>query len=446
VSAATGARLLNRLREIVGPEHAVTGTRLAEYGLGGQSAITPEAVVFPRDESEVSRVLRLAWEDGLGVVPWGGGNHQAVGRPPARYHLALDLGRLNRMLEHEPADMTATAQAGIRLGDLQRRLGSHGQFLSLDPPLAADASLGGVLATNLSGPIRCRYGAARDLVLGIRVAQADGTVTTGGAKVVKNVTGYDITKLYIGSLGTLGVILEATFRVYPQPAAERGWWLPVPDVERGLALAIRILGSHLVPNRVELLEAGAAQACGAGHGGAQLLVSCAGVPEAVQAHAAELVRLAGETGTTPTEVSQPDRTWKALSDFPWRNEDRGGRPLRVIWRGGVLPTDCAKAMQAIREATSPWAQTSVAASVAPGSLRGEIRASAPDGAVRSVNEARQALGGLGGYFAVLDAPASVRDQVDVWGGGADSLPLMRRLKAAFDTKGILSPGRYVGGI
>jgi glycolate oxidase FAD binding subunit len=435
--------LADALQAIVGPGRLLSGAGLADYCLGGT---TPRAVVFPEDASEVSRVLRLAWEESLGVVPWGGGSHQSVGYRPSRYDLALDLRRLNQVLEYEPADMTATAQAGIRLVDLQRRLEAGRQFLPLDPPLADQASLGGVLAANLSGPLRCRYGTARDLTLGIRVAHADGTITKGGAKVVKNVTGYDITKLYLGSHGTLGVILEATFRVYPRPLLEQGWWLSTPKLEAAQALAIRILGSHLAPNRVELLDGPAGQACGSPVRSPALHVSIAGVPEAIRAQAVDLARIAGEFGTAPTEDAAAPRTWAGLSDFPWLNVERNGKGHGAIWRGGVLPSDCARGMRAIHEASSEWADTAMAASVAHGIVRGTFRAETPEALARSLAASREALAALGGFLVVLDAPAPVRAQVDVWGPPPEALRVMQRLKAAFDAKGILNPGRFVAGI
>jgi glycolate oxidase FAD binding subunit len=435
--------LTDGLRAIVGAEGVVAGPELAEYRLG---AAVPQAVAFPRDESEVSRLLRVAWEEGLGVVPWGGGEHQSVGYPPSRYDLALDLRHLNRVLEYEPADMTATAQAGIRLADLQRHLEAGRQFLPLDPPLASHATLGGVLAANLSGPLRCRYGTARDLVLGIRVAHADGTVTKGGAKVVKNATGYDVTKLYVGSHGTLGVILEVTFRVYPRPVAEQAWWLPTPELQSAQAMATRILGSHIMPNRVELLDDIAGQACGSPERGPALLISFGGASEAIREQAADLARIAGELGIAATEVRTSEQTWTALCGFPWVTPRGSGGDRRAIWRGSVLPADCAKGMRAIQEVTHRWGEASMAASVAHGILRGEFRAETSEAVGWSLAAAREALGGMGGFLVVLDAPAPVRAQVDVWGPAPDGLGVMQRLKAAFDAKGILNPGRFVGGI
>jgi glycolate oxidase FAD binding subunit len=431
------------LREIAGRDSLRMGKEIEGYSLGGT---IPRAAVSPADESAVSRILALAWEEGLSVVPWGSGAHQSIGHPPVPYDLAVDLRRLNRVVEHEPADMTATAQAGIGMADLQGHLGASGQFLPLDAGMADRATLGGVLATRLSGPLRCRYGTARDLVLGLRVAHADGTITKAGAKVVKNATGYDMTKLYVGSHGTLGIILEATFRVFPRPVAEQGWWLPAPDLGTAQALANRILGSHIVPNRVELLEETAGQACGGSHHGSALLVSVAGVPEAIRAQADDLGRIAGEVGIAPIEVNAPERTWNALSDFPWLPADWNGRGHRAVWRGGVPPADCARAMQAIREAAGPWSEAGMAASVAHGALRGTFRVATCEALVSSLTAAREALAVLGGFLTVLDAPAQVRAKVDVWGPAPDGLTVMRRLKREFDAKGVLNPGRFVGGI
>ncbi|HSB81318.1 MAG TPA: FAD-binding oxidoreductase [Candidatus Methylomirabilis sp.] len=435
--------IVEALRSLVGSEHVLAGERLTAYRLG---TCTPVAVVQPADETEVSRVLGLASSESLGVVPWGAGAHQCLGLPPNRYDVALDLSRINRLIQHEPADMTATVQAGMRFSELQGHLKTRGQFLSLDPPLAERASLGGVLAANLSGPLRCRYGTARDLVLGVRIAHADGVLTKGGAKVVKNATAYDITKLYVGSHGTLGVILEATLRLFPIPAVEEGWWLPLSDLATAEALARRVLGSHLQPNRVELLDDGARLTCGAPGSGVALMISCAGGREAVQSQAETLEAMARAAGTRLIPARYFGRTWAALRDFPWLPDDNTPGKHRALWRGSVLPADCAKAMHAVHDGTPGGVEGGVAAGVAHGILRGVLRAETAEALAVSLKAARDALEALGGFLVVLDAPAAVREQIDVWGPPADGLGVMRRLKAAFDPKGILNPGRFVGGI
>src|SRR5512134_2596097 len=198
------APFARRLSDIVGEPHVLTGVGCSPYVVDRR---TPVAVVSPAGQEEVAAVLRVAGEEGLAVTPWGGGTKMGIGAPPARSGLVLSLRRLDRLVEHEPGDLTATLQAGMTLGALQEALGRHGQWLSLDPAEPDRATLGGILAANASGPRRHLYGTARDLLIGVTVVLASGVIVRGGGKVVKNVAGYDLPKLLIGSFGTLGVIV-----------------------------------------------------------------------------------------------------------------------------------------------------------------------------------------------------------------------------------------------
>ncbi|HWO72440.1 MAG TPA: FAD-binding oxidoreductase, partial [Dehalococcoidia bacterium] len=180
--------------------------------------VAPALQVRARTPAETAAALRLAAEHDAAVVPWGGGTQMGLGMPPERYDLALDLTGLNRVVEYEPADLTVTVEAGIRLADLQQALAERRQWLPLDPPLPLEATIGGILATNASGPARYRHGTARDLVIGMTVALPNGELVKSGGRVVKNVAGYDMAKLHIGALGTLGMIVQVTFKVAPLPA------------------------------------------------------------------------------------------------------------------------------------------------------------------------------------------------------------------------------------
>jgi glycolate oxidase FAD binding subunit len=436
-------RTAKALGELTGSATVLTNAATTAYRLGD---VEPAAAVLPHDEAGVARVLAFASAEDLGVVPWGGGVHQSVGHLPTRYDLALDLCHLDRVVAYEPADMTATVQAGIRLADLQRRLGEAGQFWPLDPPLADQATAGGVVALNLNGPLRCRYGSVRDLVLGVRVAHADGTITKAGARVVKNATAYDLTKLYAGSCGTLGVLLEATLRLQPRPAVERGWLLTGSTLAPCHEAAMRILGSHLAPNRVELLDEGGAAACGQPGGGPALAVSVAAVPEAMEYQAGTVVNMARELGLDVGEIENPAQMWEALRDFPWRAAGWSEVGWRALWRGGVLPSECAQAMHAVHEAAGRCGKIAIAATVSHGVLRGAVGASHMDGVADGLGAAREALQALQGFLVVLEAPADFRRAVDGWGPMSAEGALMRQIKLAFDPQGILNPGRFVNGI
>jgi glycolate oxidase FAD binding subunit len=433
----------DELRALLGSEVVRTGTGLERYRLG---RLMPQAAVLPEQETEVARTLRFAQEAELAVVPWGHGVYQSVGRPPARYDLALDLSRLDRLVAHEPADMTATALAGIPLAVLQSRLATHAQFLPLDPPLGQASTLGGILATKASGPLRCRYGTARDLVLGVRVAQPDGTVTKAGASVVKNATGYDVTKLHLGAHGTLGVILEATVRVYPRPDVERGWWITAAD---GLVLqevANQILASHLVPDRLEYADASAARAWAAPGTGPALWVSIGGLRESVEGQAADLQRIVAGQGAALVDAATASTAWMRASDFPWNHRESGDGAPWIIWRGGVLPTESGTGLAAVRDAVPALSNMAAAATVAHGSLRGVFRAASAETLIQAFGAARVALASRGGHLVVLDASATIREAIEPWGVTPEGLEVMRRMKRAFDPKSVLNPGRFVGGI
>ena len=231
--------MLDKLRGLVGAPHVLGGVECSPYVLEGR---TPEAVVFPGCKEEICAILALAGEEGIPVTPWGGGTKLGIGLPPSRVGLVLGLRRLDRILEHEPGDLTATVEAGITLGALQARLGKRGQWLSLDPACPDRATVGGILASDASGPRRHLYGTARDLLIGLTVVSAEGAIVRGGGKVVKNVAGYDLPKLYIGSFGTLGVLVEATIRLRPRPDEDR---LVVPLTQAVITRGDQAFGRYL---------------------------------------------------------------------------------------------------------------------------------------------------------------------------------------------------------
>ncbi len=210
------ASLASNLASIVGRENVAPGT--PEYAVDG---LAPKSVIRPGTPDEVAGVMSYANANRLAVIPLGGRNHAGIGNLPERFDLTLDVSRLSQVVEFEPADLTITCQAGITLGALREATGAAGMVVPFDPALPGGATVGGVLAGALSGSARMSLGPPRDFTIGLRVVTADGKLTRAGGKVVKNVAGYDLCKLYIGSLGTLGVIVESTFKTVPLPQAEQ---------------------------------------------------------------------------------------------------------------------------------------------------------------------------------------------------------------------------------
>jgi glycolate oxidase FAD binding subunit len=398
----------------------------------------PRWVVRPRTLQDAARVVALAHDEGLALAPRGGGTALTLGHPPERVDVVLDLGGLDTILEHNPDDMTATVQAGVTAGALAARLAAHRQTLPLDPPGWSGRSVGGIAATAASGPLRVRYGTMRDLLLGVRFVQADGVLTWGGARVVKSVTGYDVPKLLVGSLGTLGVLGELTLRLHPLPEAEATCLLAVRDVDAAAQLSAAIVDSTLQPIRVELLDAAALAATGLPAAAAGLVVSFGSVEPAVRAQQAEVTATATRAGARV----------ETLGPAFWRTYDRtlaGAGPTRL--RVSTLATRVVATVAEIRAALEAAVGLAVTGCPPLGVLRVAVGAGEPRALAGAVERLRAFVAADGGGVVVEHAATAVRALVDPWGPvEAPALELMRGLKQEFDPRRILNPGRFVGGL
>jgi len=438
--------LLASIRSIVG-EDGAWEEDLAAYLVDGKA---PGAAVFPRTAEELAAVLAAAGEAGAAVIPWGSGAHIGSGNIPRAYDLALSTARLDRVLEHEPADLTVTVEAGIPLSKLQARLAEHGQFLPLDPPGSPDATVGGVLAANVSGPSRHAHGTARDLLLGCRVAHPDGTLSRGGSRVVKNVAGYDMPKLYVGSLGTLGVIVEATFRAAPLPAVQATlvavFPAGAPAAEAGSAAAD--LGLSL--QALELMDPAftAALLDGLGlslpEGAWGLAAWTAGSESAVRRSMRELEALCrGATAQSRLQGDSSESLWERLRGL------MQPEAAELATKASVLSSDVPRLMDSLRDLAQGSAiPISSVAHLGVGVVYSRWRpAEGPSGVeagIRVHSQAEAAARDLGGSLVVEQAPPALKEHIDVWGSPRVDFELIRRIKEQFDPRGTLSPGRFVG--
>ena len=400
---------------------------LSRYAVDGME---PRLCVEPITTSQIQAALVEAQNQHLAVVAVGGAHHLGAGNIPSAYDLALSLARLGRIVEHEPADMTVTVETGVQLDTLNAQLAQHGQFLPLDPPCGASATVGGVLAANTSGPRRHAFGTARDWLIGTRVVHPDGTVSKSGGRVVKNVTGYDMHKLYVGSLGTLGVIAEATFKLAPLPRAQ---WTLAAAFESAQAACVFVLTAHdagMALHAAEVLSPAAAQAAaGAPHW--LVLARVAGGPDAVERSLRDMRRLAGGA---VTDLSDGDALWRAWS--------REFRPKSLSLRASVLPSSVAETMGALERALSD-AGARLSATVASGVVRLQSD-SQGEGAAEFVEGVTQIVAKRGGSLIVDAAPPRFKQQVDVFGPARADLAIMRRLKDQLDPQRTLAPGRFMG--
>ena len=444
--------LLRSLAEVVGPSHCLSGAERAPYVIDGR---TPCGIVFPGSVEEVARVVREAAAVGVPVVPWGGGTQMHRGAPPGDGAVVVGLRRLGRVLEHEPGDLTATVEAGITVETLQVALGARGQWWPLDPPAPAEATLGGVLAANTAGPRRHGYGTARDLVIGLRVVAADGQLVRAGGKVVKNVAGYDLVKLYIGSLGTLGIIVDATLKLRPRPESEGACWASFPTLDVAARAAAALAGSELGPVALALLDPLAAEACAVGAGLAPaaapaLFVAFDGLASAVAWERDEAALRLRAAGAAAVDVLGDAGTARALVAV--REARRAVANPVAVATAGVLPADLGAYLETTG-ATARAAGFERAAVAQAGHGLVTLLLVPAGGAAPPVSDTaavlvawRDAARVRGGHLAVEWAPLGVREACPVWDPPGAAGPLMRGLKARLDPQGVLNPGRFVGGI
>jgi glycolate oxidase FAD binding subunit len=394
-------------------------------GTDDVDGVTPGLVARPADTDQVAEVLRAARAHGLTVVPRGRGTKLSWGTSPSSADVLLDVSALDQVLDHAAGDLIVAAQAGARLSDVQQAVGSAGQRLAIDETVPG-SSVGGLLAANTSGPRRVATGSARDLLIGITVVRADGVVAKAGGRVVKNVAGYDLGKLLIGSLGTLAVVVDATFRLHPVPVARSWVSVPVADPAEAQRLVRSVLHAQAVPAAIEVEWAD-------GRGTVSVLLE--GRDEGVAGRTATVRGLLGETST---ESASEEPAGGAT--YPWdvtaTGDDRSTALKLTFALSGL-----ADVLTAATE-TGVTLRGSAGAGVAYAALP----SGTPLDTVRTaLDRLRSTCSGHGGSAVVVDAPADVKAGLDVW-GPVPGLDLMRRVKDQFDPDHRLAPGRFVGGI
>lgn len=408
------------------------GAALAAAAVDG---LTPRWLVAPGTVEQLAGVLALARDEQLAVVPRGSGAGLEQGRPPRRLDLVLDLRRLDAVVEHNPDDLTISVQAGMTAGALAARLAPHRQTLPLDPPGWSARTLGGIAATQASGPLRMRYGTMRDLLLGVRFAQADGVLTWGGARVVKSVTGYDVPKLMVGAFGTLGVLAELTLRLHPLPEVESTSLATFRSPAQAQETVALLLDSSVQPSRLEMLDDRALAACGLPVAGAALLVSLATVEPAVRAQEATLAelvkRVGGRSDTLPASF--------------WHRYDRAlAAPGGVALRIGTVPSRLAATFAEVRQALGTAA---VSGCAGLGALRARLDGGDVAALARGVERLRAFVADVDGGVIIERGPRALREAIDPWGPvPPPALAVMRALKQEFDPGGVLNPGRFVDGL
>jgi glycolate oxidase FAD binding subunit len=422
-SAVLHSAFRYKLIALIGPDHVHVAS-VADAIAGVQ----PKVIVAPGNEKELAEVLRLSNEAGLAIVPRGGGTKLGWGNPPSRADLVLSTARLNEITEHAWADLTVTIEAGCTIQKLQETLAQHGQRLALDPFWPGRATVGGVLSANDSGALRLRFGALRDLIIGVTLALSDGTLASSGGKVVKNVAGYDLPKLVTGALGTLGVITRAVFRLHPLPRNSRSFSVATATPEETRRFIHAVQNSKLAHTSLQTrFESGAAPIVDI------LFEGTAAGLSAQEVHLKELAETASIAEASP-------EIWNARQAL-WSFSKPDSAALAKI---SVLPAEIERSMETIAKSAGArqlhWRAVVQATGIGCLTLEGDGK----DLRV-SLQELREQFERNAGSLVILHRPAGM-PSIDAWGNAGDALSLMKAVKQQLDPKNTLNPGRFVGGI
>ena len=462
---ATGTTSHSRLVDLVGSTNvSIEPEQLASFEIDG---MRPAAVLRPESKAHVAEIVKFAGSEKLSVIAAAGRTKLNIGLPPRRYDLALDMSALNKIIAYDPGDLTLSVEAGAPLLQVAKALAQHGQFLPLAVPFLRQTTVGGIVASGVDGPLRQFYGTARDFLLGLEFVTGEGVSAKSGGRVVKNVTGYDIHKLMIGSLGTLGVITSLNFKTFPLPISPRGFVAHFRSAAQACDLRNRIAKSSLTPITLDILSPRCAELF-VGEAATRfeaaplppnillptewsVTVGYAGNEEVLARYETDLRRIAQDSGATGVTVlaENLNAAWTRKREFiPIA---LASSPATTIVKMSVLPARMNEALTVAQQASEsnslPWA----ALALGLGIVYFALLPTAQDDETRkhienATNTMQDACGRLGGQSSIPWCPTVWKTRLKIWGLVNPNFHQMQKIKTVFDPQGVLSPGRFVGGL
>jgi FAD/FMN-containing dehydrogenase len=448
----------SRLKEIAGRATVIKDrSKLEAYALDGKR---PKVIVSPRTVDEISKIVAYANQQHLALVPMGHGTKTGMGRIPKTMDIVLLTTRLNRITDCDIDNLTLTAESGITLSQVQRHLAKEGKgyFLPLDPSFTDKATLGGIVATNSSGPKRLLYGTARDLIIGIKAVFPNGDFVVSGGKTVKNVSGYDMCKLLIGSFGTLGIICEITFKLLPLPEKEASLLVPFKTLDEANGFVQEVTHSQLLPASIETLNALAVRKMKYSlplpyDGNYVVAIGLEGVAESTERQISDMGNIGKKHGALdPTALNSEKHHafWNALRDFSRGLAKR--YPEYVALKSNFLISKCGQMMGSYEKiakglgmdcAFISHSGNGILYTYELGDQGGRSRT---ESLVKFIKKLTSEAAKNEGNLVIEASPSSIKKKVDPWGKSRSDALIMRRIKKQIDPRGILNPGRFVGGI
>jgi glycolate oxidase FAD binding subunit len=455
----------SQLADLVGPQRVTTDpAQLAPYEVDG---IRPSAALRPESTAQIAEIIRFAATEKRAVIPTGGRTKLPIGLPPERYDVALDMSSLNKIVAYDPGDLTLSVEAGLPLTVLGEALAKHSQFLPLAVPYHTRTTIGGTIASGVDGPLRQFYGTARDFLLGIEFVTGDGAAAKSGGRVVKNVTGYDIHKLMIGALGTLGVITRLNFKTFPLPIASRGFVARFRTAQLACDFRARIACSYLTPltldilspDVTELFESDAASRFESAPMPANVLsrtewavsVGFAGNEKVRERYQSDLQQITKESGGAGVSLSEESLGAAFARKREFIPIALASSPATTIAKMSVLPTRVHEALASAQKAAEAnslrWAALArglgiIYFAMLPAALNDETR--------RQIENATDAIhdtcSKIGGQSTIPWCPSPWKTNLNIWGPANSDFAQMQKIKNVFDPQRVLSPGRFVGGL
>jgi len=472
---------LKNLTEKLGERFVQTDAEtVSQFTIDG---FTPAAVIFPKNTSEVSEIVKFANQQHLAIVPWGSGSQIRMGNPPRKLDLVVSTRRLNHMLDVDTQNLTITVEAGVKLRDIQARLAteedrcylpledldiaadeiicsdrSHsGCFIPLDPPSSEKATIGGVVAANASGPRRLLYNLPRDIILGVRFVTPQGAIPGSGGKTVKNVSGYDISKLMVGSMGSLGIITEMTFRLMPLPEKMKTILLGFASFSDARSFVQRLLKTRLLPAAVETMNTAAYNYLGFNDapdfssGRFVVAISLEAFAPAVDRMEREMLEMAKDSGTLSSAVFSEHehlQFWLSVSDQASRLDARYGNLIRAkvncrISQWGDIIEFADNALTALKIDHTLRAHSGSGICLINLLMDKDTAALTPK-ALAFLEELLQLSRKAGGNTVIQNAPTDLKPKLKIWGETGSDFVAMKRLKKQLDPNSVMSPGRFIG--
>jgi glycolate oxidase FAD binding subunit len=448
--------MFSKIEEIVGRDYITNDSdRLKDFTVDGK---LPKMVVYPANVEEISQVIKLANREDWTVMPWGAGTKRGMGGIPRKFDMVISLSRLNRILELDLGNLHFTGQAGMTLHEAQETLAGKGRgyFIRLNPPFGKSATLGGIVAANSSGPSRFLYGTSRDMILGIGFVAPNGDIIGAGGRTAKNVSGYDIGKLLIGSLGTLGIISDVTFKFLPLPEKSATLAVILSSIEDTHDFTSGMLNSNLFPASIEMLNAAAMHELSIDipdNGKYVIAIRAEGVKESVDRQLNDIEEMS--KGSNAVEVRSyvgEDHVhfWESLSDFPKVVAERYS--YAIACKSNFLISKLTEMVKAWEDrAAKNGLSCALISRAGNGVLYSYIllKDSITEHLDTVVNYLEDMTGEAvkrDGNVVIEFAPVALKERISVWGRARDDFKIMHGLKKQIDPAGILNPGRFVGGI